>query len=310
MTPADMIDAIPRIASEYDEPFGNSSAAASYFCALRAKASGVDVLLGGDGGDELFAGNERYLSQRVFERYQCVPAFLRKGLLEPAVFGLPWGERTPLVAKARNYIRYANTPLPDRLQSWNWMERSDLSASFTADFLGTVDSGLPLALMRDAYDRTDSDSMLQRMMKLDLQITLADNDLPKVNRTCEMAGVRVKYPFLDDEVVALSARIPPEVLLGGNELRHFYKQAFADYLPQATLTKSKHGFGLPFDNWAREDPAARDLIRDCLNDFKTRGYMKPAFVDRVFEDQQGGDGAGAGAAAWDIVLLELWLKSH
>ena len=73
MVPEDMCDAIPKIAAAYDEPFGNSSAAAGYFCAMRAKANGIDVLLAGDGGDELFAGNDRYLSHRIFDYYNHAP---------------------------------------------------------------------------------------------------------------------------------------------------------------------------------------------------------------------------------------------
>ncbi len=310
MTPADMCDALPRIAAAYDEPFGNSSAAAGYFCAMRAKANGMDVLLAGDGGDELFAGNDRYLSQRVFDPYNNAPSFLTRGLLKPAVFALPFGDRIGLISKARNYIRQAETPLPDRMQGWNWMERNPLTDAFEEDLLSAVDPTQPLELMREAFHRADTESTVQKMMHMDLQITLADNDLPKVNQTCELAGIRVKFPFLDDDVVEHSARIPPDTLMAGNELRHYYKQAFRNYLPAETLSKSKHGFGLPFGNWAHTHAPTRELIRDSANAFKSRGYLKPAFIDRVFDADQHADSTGVGSALFDIVLFELWLQAN
>jgi asparagine synthase (glutamine-hydrolysing) len=310
MTPDDMFDAFPKIAACYDEPFGNSSAAAGYFCAMRAKNSGIDVLLAGDGGDELFAGNDRYLSQRIFEHYNNAPSFLTKGLLKPAVFGFPFGDQIGLISKARNYIRLAEMGLPDRLQSWNWMERFPLSNAFKDDYLSSVDPALPFELIREPFFRADTDSDLQRMMHHDLQITLADNDLPKVNRTCELAGIRVKFPFLDDDLVTHSAQVPAELLMAGNDLRHYYKQAFKSYLPPETLSKAKHGFGLPFGNWAHSHEPTRELLRDSLNAFKSRGYMKPSFIDRVIDANQATDDPGEGFALFDIVMFELWLQAN
>src|SRR6185436_11734314 len=92
VTPDDVAKAIPAIAAVFDQPFGNSSAVPTYYCAKLARDDGVDTLLGGDGGDELFGGNTRYARQRVFERYGLVPALLRKTLIEPLAFAVPGGE--------------------------------------------------------------------------------------------------------------------------------------------------------------------------------------------------------------------------
>ena len=83
VTPDDVLATLPMIAAAFPEPFGNSSAAAAYHCARIAREHGIELLLAGDGGDELFGGNERYAKQLVFERYGRVPAALRTGLLEP-----------------------------------------------------------------------------------------------------------------------------------------------------------------------------------------------------------------------------------
>ncbi len=110
VTPEDVLRELPRIATSYDEPFGNSSALPAYFCALRAREDNVDCLLAGDGGDEIFAGNERYAKQQVFELYSRIPTALRGALIEPLVSALPG--QLPLAGKAKSYIRQAHGSPP------------------------------------------------------------------------------------------------------------------------------------------------------------------------------------------------------
>src|SRR5207344_3000253 len=92
VTPDDVVSAIPQIAAVHDQPFGNASAVPTYYCARLAKEDGIDTLLGGDGGDELFGGNERYAKQHLYSLYSDLPLFLRKCLIEPIAFALPEGD--------------------------------------------------------------------------------------------------------------------------------------------------------------------------------------------------------------------------
>src|SRR5699024_9955785 len=126
-----------EIAKFYDEPFGNSSAVAVYYCAKLAAKDGVERLLAGDGGDELFAGNARYAKQQIFEHYNLIPSALRKRLLEPFLFQLP--EAIGLIRKAQSYVRQAVMPLPDRLETYNFLRQTDTGEVFQADFLSTLD---------------------------------------------------------------------------------------------------------------------------------------------------------------------------
>ena len=100
VTPQDVADIIPALARSYDEPFGNSSAVPVYYCAKLAADKGVTRMLAGDGGDELFAGNERYLKQKIFEYYHQLPVPLRKGVVEPILNNLP--QTLPLFRKAQD----------------------------------------------------------------------------------------------------------------------------------------------------------------------------------------------------------------
>lgn len=313
VTPDDVVRALPEIAAAFDEPFGNSSVLPAYFCARMAADDGIDVLLAGDGGDELFAGNERYASQRVFENYQGIPRWLRSGLIEPLVKTLP--ASLPLMTKGRSFLRQANTPLPARLQYYSFLEQNSPREVFSSAFLQTVDQARPLQLLNDIYHLPKSATVLNRMLFLDWQITLADNDLRKVNQACALAGIEVRYPMLDDDLVEFSTRVPSAWKLPGSgakssALRHFYKQGLTGWLPDATINKSKHGFGLPFGVWMKDHKPLQEMAYDNILRLKNRGIFLPAFLDRAIASHRDGHAAYFGELVWLLMCLELWLAAN
>ena len=310
VTPEDVMAAIPVVAQHYDEPFGNASAVPTYLCARLAHADGYRVMLAGDGGDELFGGNVRYAKQKVFEYYGLVPGGLRRALIEPLVFGAPGGSLLPPVRKARSYIAQAKVPLPDRLETYNFLHRTALEEIFEPEFLRGIDLSEPLRLLRDVYERTDSASPINRMLHLDLKQTLADNDLRKVSGMCDAAGVEARYPFLDEAVVALSAEIPPALKVKGLKLRYLFKQALRDFLPREILRKSKHGFGLPFGLWLREYRPLAELAGESLVAFGRRGIVRRDYLERLLADHRSGHATYFGTMIWVVMIAEQWLAAR
>lgn len=308
VTPEDIVNAVPKIAAAYHEPFGNSSALPVYYCAKVAAENGVKLMLAGDGGDELFGGNTRYASQRHYRYYQALPKALRKGLFDHLINALP--SRLPLASKAQNYIKQANIPLPDRFQIYNFLHRHDPLEMFNRDYLQTVDTSIPLTLQREQYSRPQDASELNRMLYLDWFITLADNDLRKVSSMCELAGVDVAFPLLTDELIDFSCTVPSAMKLKRGQLRYFYKYAMREFLPQETLKKSKHGFGLPFGVWLKDYQPLRALAQDSLGKLKTRDYFNPAFIDKAQRMHEGTHASYYGELIWIMMMLELWLSSH
>ncbi|QSA98574.1 asparagine synthase (glutamine-hydrolyzing) [Methylococcus sp. EFPC2] len=308
LTPQDVVDAISKIAAAYDEPFGNASAVPAYYCAKLARADGLDTLLAGDGGDELFAGNARYAKQKIFESYQVLPSVLRGSILEPLVFNHRL-DAFPLVGKARSYIEQANTPLPDRLEAYNFLNRFPLEELFTVDFLNQVERDDPLNQLRATYRRADADSSLNRMLFLDWKFTLADNDLRKVNRMCELAGVEARYPLLDEELVDFSTQLPSSLKLRGQHLRYFFKDALKDFLPPEILQKSKHGFGLPFGLWLGSYGPLEELAHDSLQGLGKRGHVQPAFLDKLLILHREHPNY-YGVMIWVLMMLEQWLRTE
>ncbi len=305
-----MEEALPRIAAAYGEPFGNSSAVASYHCAELARADGIGTLLGGDGGDEIFAGNARYAKQTVFDKYFRMPALLRHFVVEPLLGVLPKNGFAPL-RRAQSYVRQANTPLPDRLEEYNFVNRMTPAAVFTPDFLAGVRPEEPLELLRRSFAEAETRSNLNRLLYLDRKFTLADNDLRKVSGTCEMAGIDVLYPFLDRDLVDFANRVPPGLKLKGTELRYFFKRASEGFLPEAILKKSKHGFGVPCGRWMRDHAALRDLSYDCLAVARRIGATcARASSTNLMKLHQSEHADYYGVMVYVLTMLELWHRKH
>jgi len=309
LKPADIVTAIPLIAREYDEPFGNASAVPTYFCAKTASEAGFENMFAGDGGDEIFGGNVRYAKQGLFEVYGRLPVPLRRGLIEPIANMPGLSDRFPL-SKLKSYVAQARVGLPLRLESYNFLHRTPLDQIFSADFIRAVDPATTDAALTEVYQRTASDHYINRMMHLDLKFTLADNDLRKVGTMTEAAGIEVHYPLLDDRMVAFANHLPVDYKVRGQKLRWFFKEALTDLLPEKIINKSKHGFGLPFGVWSNEYAPLGDLVGDSLSDVKKRGWIQPAYLDHMLAMQRGPHASYYGVMIWVVVMLEQWMAAN
>jgi asparagine synthase (glutamine-hydrolysing) len=307
VTPDDVVSAIPRIAAVHDQPFGNASAVPTYYCAKLARDDGIDTLLGGDGGDELFGGNARYATQYFYSLYSDLPQPLRQGFFEP-VFGLL--PEVGIVGKARRYMAHASLPMPARYDHYNLLQRLGPQTVFTSCFLDAVSCAAPVQQVEQAYRSSNADSLINRMLALDFKYTLADNDLPKVVRSSELAGVDVRFPLLHDDIVEFSARLSPDLKLRGARLRYFFKKALRDFLPPEIITKTKHGFGLPFGRWLQSYEPLRQLAFESLTDLRKRDIVRAEFIDQLTGVHVKSHADYYGTMVWILMMLEQWLKQH
>ncbi len=312
VTPADLVQSIPMGAQHYDQPFGNSSAVPAYWCAKMAHEDGVTRILAGDGGDELFGGNKRYATQRVFNLWDQTPAPLRSMLA--ALLDNDTAAGIPGLAKGTSYIRQASVPLPERLQTYNLLQRLGLGEVLTPQFLGRVDAQGPQHQQRDIWHSARAASLLDRQLAFDWRYTLAENDLPKVCGTTALARLAVGFPMLDAALVDFSLRLPTHyklgALAGGLKLRWFFKEALRGFLPDAIISKKKQGFGLPFGVWAVRDAALQALARQTLGSLGTRGLVRAEFI-RTMLDQRLPEHPGYyGEMVWISMMLEQWLRHH
>ncbi len=312
ITPQEVTESVPLVAQTYDEPFGNSSAVPTYVCARFARSRGINLLLAGDGGDEIFSGNTRYLKQKIFQSYFAIPEFLRHRVLEPLFESRGKNSRLghgPL-RKISRYIDQALVPLPDRLQSFNLLRMLALDEVIDNEFLAAIEPEQPLEMMRDEWQALDGAHYQDRMLFLDWKFTLADNDIRKVTEMTRLAGLAVAYPLLDNDVVALATSIPPSVRMPDGKLRHFYRESVRSFLPPETLSKSKHGFGLPFGDWALTDPGLREITMDSLSSLRRRRILRDTFLQKLERQHMQEHADFYGNMVWVLMMLELWMDAH
>jgi len=281
----------------------------TYQCAKLAREHGIEVLFAGDGGDELFGGNERYRVDQMFDLYQRIPSTLRR-LLEPVIFAAP---AVGWIARGQRYITKSNMPNPERYCQWQLLQ------AFSPDQI--FDSRLPwknghrdvLLSMRTHYQSAPAKSELNRLLYIDLKMTLGDDDLQKVGRTAELAGVKVRFPYLDHDLIEFTGSVPANLKVHHLRKRYLFKRATEQLLPAAILQKKKHGFGLPVGFWLRSNPKFREWGKQILFDPRTyqRGYFRREFIEEIYGLMEKDDLTPYyGDLLWPFLMLELWQRRH
>lgn len=306
ITPNDLVDGIPEVAQHYDQPFGNSSAMPAYYCARAARADGLEKLLAGDGGDELFGGNTRYATQRLFQAYHVLPSVIRSIVIEPLLLHHKRLETVPLLRKAVRYVRQARLPMPDRLNTYNQLEWLGPAEVLEDAFLELVDIDEPSNQQRATYARVNG-SLVNAMLAFDWKYTLADNDLPKVCRTAALAEIEIGFPLLADEIVDFSLRLPSTLKLRGLRLRYFFKEALRGFLPDPVISKKKHGFALPFGLWLVSHQPLRELAQASLSSIADRGIARRRFLHDLMHRRLAEHPGYFGGMVWVLMMLEQWL---
>ncbi len=301
-----LFNEIPKI---YEEPFGNSSVVPTFAAARFAKENGITHLLGGDGGDELFGGNERYATQKLFNIYSMLPKWAREIILEPCFVNSLAGS-IPIAKKAKSYIEQAKISMPKRMQTYNILHVQEPTSIFNAHYLDEIDSDYPIDLLSATYNEINDASLLNKMLYLDWKFTLADNDIRKVNTMCRAADVEVSYPFLDNRVVECSTRVPSNMKIKKTRLRAFYKDTYSSFLPPEIISKPKHGFGLPFGVWLKKDKRIQDEVYGALSNLKSRAMFQDTFIDNLIKKHRSDHAAYYGTFVWVLAVLERWLDSH
>ena len=309
ITPSELVAAIPLVAGHYDQPFGNSSALPAYYCARIARQHGIEKLLAGDGGDELFGGNRRYVRQKMFAAYDAVPASIRRAI-EPLLLRSGTARNLPAIRKLARYVEQARVPMPQRMESYNLLDRFGAGAVFTPTFLDQVNIGEPRELQREIYQSSVAQSIIDRMLAYDWRLTLTDSDLPKVTCTAQLEGEMVGFPFLDDDLVDFSLGLPASMKVRRLKLRPFFKDALRDFLPVETIRKKKHGFGLPFGPWLIRDKALSQFAATALENLAGRGFIRRELVQDLFSTRLTEHPGFYGEMVWVLMMLEHWLERH
>jgi asparagine synthase (glutamine-hydrolysing) len=309
LTSRDMACDLDHIARVFDEPFGNSSAAGAHHCAKLAGEAGVRTMLSGDGGDELFAGGSDYVLMQRFELFGRLPATLRAGIAS-TLERLPWIDRVPTLERARRYVRRARIPMPARIRSYEYLTPSTYPDVFTPEFLGSIDPRGALGSVEHTYALAGSADELHRHLHLAMCTVVADNDVPKVRRSCELEGIEARFPLLDDALHEFVASVPSNVLVKHLHERALYRDALRGFLPAAIIDKRKHCFTHPLRVWLGEPSPLRHAVVESLQRFAHRGIVRADLLDRLIVEPALAARPEMTRLMWYMAVLERWLQSH
>ena len=308
MVEAPVADILPRLVWHYDEPFGDASAVPSYAIAALTRQH-VTVVLTGDGGDENFAGYDRYITDRLLRHGDIVPLALRRAF-SGALQRLPesWRQRPPLrklakiaalmeLTAARRYAHLGGHFSPDQRQGL-----------YTDAFRGALVESDPEAIFEGVFERSDSQDWTESALDADVNLYLVDDLLVKMDRATMAHSLEARSPFLDHVLMEFAATLPPDFKLLGTEKKRVLKASLRGSIPDAILDRPKMGFCAPIDNWFRRD--LREFASDLLLSSRSmqRGYFRPQAVARLLDAHVNGEG-NHGAHLWDLLILELWHRT-
>jgi asparagine synthase (glutamine-hydrolysing) len=303
-----VVDILPRLVWHYDEPFGDSSAVPSYAIAELTRRH-VTVVLNGDGGDESFAGYDRYVVNRRARRGDLVPLGLRRRAAA-LIRRLPASVRQRQPWRKLASVAEAMAQVPERRYA-RWIghlspgERQDL---YTTSFREAVEGSDPEQLFVEAFAQSDAEDWTDATLDTDVSLYLADDLLVKMDRATMAHSLEGRSPLLDHVLMEFVASLPATFKLAGTEKKRILKAALRGVLPDAVLDRPKMGFGAPISSWFRNE--LREMAQDLLLSPRAvqRAYFRPAVVARLLDEHiQGRDDHGEDL--WDLLVLEVWHRT-
>lgn len=300
---------VSRLVDAYDQPFGNSSAIPTIACSDLAHGRGVQLLVAGDGGDEIFGGNERYAKDRIMSVWYSMPAPLKAA--GRAVGSVAGASGNFFLNRVENFFERASLPNPDRFYTDDSFASDHYEQLLSSEFRRAVGRDASLDWMRRVYRLGNSGGPLHRVMRLDLLNAIAQSDLRKVDGASRSAGVSVRFPYLDPKLIAWVNRLPERYKVRGLKKRYLFKLAMRGILPDEILKKKKQGFGLPVSVWMRSDAQFKQMIRDTLFDPRARArrWWEPSFVERLLGEHERNVWDHADYI-WRLLMLELWMRRY
>jgi asparagine synthase (glutamine-hydrolysing) len=299
---------VGEIGSWMDEPFSDPSLVPTYLLS-RFTRKHVTVALGGDGGDELFAGYPMYRGHRWAENYARVPRLLRSGLIEPLIGLLPVKTKNlSFDYKATKFVAGTKYDRVARHHVWfGSFNPEEQELLLTPEVRRTSDADI-YREARLMLAECDSPDIVEQMQSLDTRLYLAEDILTKVDRASMAVSLEVRAPFLDPRVAEFAASLPPNYKLRGAKTKYILKRAIEDLLPPFVTRRGKKGFGVPVAEWLKEK--LRPLARDLLSPERVRkaGVFNPEYVTKLQDEHERGV-ANHRKLLWTLLMFELWHES-
>jgi asparagine synthase (glutamine-hydrolysing) len=298
-------DLISDIGKWLDEPMSDGSLIPTFLLAQFVRKH-VTVALGGDGGDELFAGYPMYYAHTLAAKYNAIPAFVRSGLIEPVVNALPVStSNMSFDYKAKRFVRSAKNDPITRHHGWfGSFAVEQHEKLFTKDVLDQTEADIYRGV-RELVDASDAKNIIEKAQYADINYYLAEDILTKVDRAAMAVSLETRAPFLDPRIGQFAASIPVEYKLKGKSGKVILKEAMKDLLPHEILHRPKKGFGIPIAEWlkGRLNPLMHDMLSpERLN---KQGLFNVDYVHKLIREHEAG-AASHHKELWTLLVFQLW----
>ncbi|HSK70469.1 MAG TPA: asparagine synthase (glutamine-hydrolyzing) [Pyrinomonadaceae bacterium] len=297
----DLVEIVDDLIWHFDEPFADPSALPTYMVSKLARDF-VTVVLSGDGGDELFAGYTRYVTDRKRSGLEKLPKFVRQGVLQTVSEKLPHG------AKGKNYLYNVSLDAVERyIDSISQFGKLKKNALYSFGFLQNLNGGFEKGAekFRKIAESVESENPIDKLLYLDSKTYLPADILTKVDRMTMAASLEARAPLLDHKLIDFVTKIPAELKLKGSETKYIFKKAMQGIVPDEILYREKQGFGMPINEWINRQ--LKDRIEETLLEKRTleRGYFEPKYI-RMLLDEHRRNRRDHSYALWVLWMLELW----
>jgi len=304
----DAMEVLPLLVEHYGEPYADSSAIPTYYVARETRQH-VTVALNGDGGDESFAGYERYAAMQLAERYHRLPALLRQSIIEQGVDLLPTSEtQRSRVRDAKRFLKAASLPKVERYLRWvSVFDNEHKQAIYSEAFRRETDGAEAARLLEPWFARANGSGIVDAALLADIMTYLPNDLLVKVDIATMAVSLEARSPFLDHHVIEFAASLPEKMKLRGLTTKYLLKRVLRSLLPPENLNRRKMGFGVPIGHWFRG--TLQPFVREKLLSEKAlrRNLFQPEVVKDLI-DQHTEAKKENSAQLWTLLMLELWFE--
>jgi asparagine synthase (glutamine-hydrolysing) len=306
----DIASLVTQLAPHHDEPFADTSIFPTYLVSNIARQK-VKVVLSGDGGDELFAGYDTYLAEKLDRYYGRLPGALRQRVLPKFAEWLPpQPAKKGLVNKVKRMVE--GGALDRSLQHTRWMmflNSAEKDALYQSDLRVTLNDDLTAEYFGGYFERASRFDRLAQQQYVDVKTYLADDIMTKVDRMSMAVSLEAREPLLDYRIVEFALNLPPQMKLNGSRTKSILRNAVKRLVPDLVLEKPKQGFSIPMKHWLRTSlkPMMLDLLsKDSLNH---HGYFSHQVVTKWIQEHLDGR-ANHSHRLWSLMVFELWRRNE
>lgn len=308
LTP-DVTDLLPKLVWHQEAPVIDM-AIPSYLISKQARET-QKVMLSGMGGDEVFAGYPRQMAMKLAGLTDIIPTAVRRplmGIVEGALFGGSPGRFTAPIRNAKKFARSAGMDFEERYLGFGTYLTDAMKGELYGDGLRDEMAGFDAyKYHRTCFGRCRENSPLNRLLYVDFKTFMPALNLDTTDRTSMAANLEVRVPYLNKELIELSARIPNSLKIKGLKRKYILKKAAESLLPKEVIWRKKAGFGAPIRSWLRNE--LRPMVDDLLSEtrVKERGYFDPATVRKIIDANSTGK-EDYNLQVFQLLTLELWMQ--